>query len=647
MEQPSALIANVLDYRATPEGPEDRSYLAFSDKGAWFGYGFPADTSGTLGFSGPYLLAKGQGEWISPVLTQLELVDLETDERIDFSAGIQHQRSYASHLEQMWTTDSLGVVLELIFTSPETAFTRASITNHSSQKRTLRPRWSGRLFNAGIRLEPAASQRLYLHADQESWRGEVLLFDSSDNISFTDSSYALGERFLRLAPNETKEMGASHTFSFLASSERNSVSYSSWLPGFVEEQLRHCSSAKAKELETLTARLDTVWRAPEYQHLLAKSLLTLQNNTRVPAGELKHAGLFPSYHYKWFLGFWAWDSWKHAVALSHYDPELAKDQIRAMYDYMDADGFIADCVFRDTTLEQHNLRNTKPPLSGWAVWEVYEQEGDVAFVQEMYPQLIRQHAWWYRFRDADQDGLCEYGSTDGTLIAAKWESGMDNAVRFDHSTLIQSGEGAYSLNQESVDLNAYLYAEKVYLAQLAEVLGNSEDQSAFDSEAKALKTAIQAQFFDAETGWFYDTSIDGKTFIEVRGCEGWTPLWADVATAEQAEAVMQTMLDPEHFNTHVPFPTLSASHPDFAPDGGYWRGPNWLDQVYFGIRGLHNYGYHREAYSATHKLFHNAEGLLQKGPSIRENYHPLTGTGLESHNFSWSAAHCLLLLLKE
>jgi hypothetical protein len=40
-------------------------------------------------------------------------------------------------------------------------------------------------------------------------------------------------------------------------------------------------------------------------------------------------------------------------------------------------------------------------------------------------------------------------------------------------------------------------------------------------------------------------------------------------------------------------------------------------------------------------------GVLEKGTSIRENYQPITGEGLESKNFSWSAGHYLLLLLKE
>ena len=71
----------------------------------------------------------------------------------------------------------------------------------------------------------------------------------------------------------------------------------------------------------------------EEKLILTKSICTLINNWRSAAGALKHDGLFPSYHYKWFQGFWSWDSWKHAVALVKIDVELAKNQVRAMYDY--------------------------------------------------------------------------------------------------------------------------------------------------------------------------------------------------------------------------------------------------------------------------------------------------------------------------
>ena len=43
---------------------------------------------------------------------------------------------------------------------------------------------------------------------------------------------------------------------------------------------------------------------------------------------------------------------------------------------------------------------------------------------------------------------------------------------------------------------------------------------------------------------------------------------------------------------------------------GYWRGPVWLDQFYFGIEGLRRYGLEKEAEMLTTDLWANADGLL-------------------------------------
>ena len=99
-----------------------------------------------------------------------------------------------------------------------------------------------------------------------------------------------------------------------------------------------------------------------------------------------------------------------------------------MFDYQDEHGMVADCIYANK--RENNWRDTKPPLSAWSVWNVYKNTGDIAFVREMFDKLVKYHHWWYANRDNNKNGLCEYGSTDGTQLAARWESGMDNAVRF-------------------------------------------------------------------------------------------------------------------------------------------------------------------------------------------------------------------------
>ena len=53
----------------------------------------------------------------------------------------------------------------------------------------------------------------------------------------------------------------------------------------------------------------------------------------------------------------------------------------------------------------------------------------------------------------------------------------------------------YSINQESVDLNAYLYAEKGYLASIAEELGKKRTIRTI-KKRKETKKYIQENMFD-------------------------------------------------------------------------------------------------------------------------------------------------------
>ncbi|MCW7551240.1 hypothetical protein NX722_01005 [Endozoicomonas gorgoniicola] len=74
----------------------------------------------------------------------------------------------------------------------------------------------------------------------------------------------------------------------------------------------------------------------------------------------------------------------------------------------------------------------------------------------------------------------------------------------------------------------------------------------------------------------------------------------------------------------------------------YWRGRVWVDQVYFGLQGLANYGFHDDVQTQMNKILENAEGLLEDG-AIRENYNPETGAVQGATNFGWSAAHFYMM----
>ena len=633
---------NILDYRITPKDSVDKSGLMFSDQGAWFAYSLPDSTGMIEDFSGPFLMTQQNGIWSSSSLAPIRLT-IGDHPVYPKNESIIYQSAYASHSERLLDLNGIDLKESLVYLDANTVLIKYELTNNEDFNNQVTYYWENQSLKTNNLKLLSKENHLIINSNNTKAIGHIL-FPKTTIVKNTDSTYISEFQRLYLGPNETKSLIVSQTFIFPEYSWEKqkaliqSIDFDSVLNARKQE--------KNNQLKALIDNRKPQFQENKYAEVLAKAHLTLQNNWRIPAGEIEHEGLFPSYHYKWFNGFWSWDSWKHAVGLSYYDLRLAKEQVKLMFKFQNDDGFVADCVYRDTTIEAHNYRDTKPPLSAWAVAKIYEKDKDLEFVKYMYPKLKKYHYWWYNKRDHDQDGLCEYGSTDGSLIAAKWESGMDNAIRFDDSKILKNEEGAYSLDQESVDLNAYLYVEKLFLSQLAEAL-NLNDASQYKSEAEGLKVKIQTQFYDGNDGWFYDTNLDGTQFIKGEGSEGWTALWASAATQKQAEAVKNKMMNPNKFFTKVPFQTMSADHEKFDPLKGYWRGPNWLDQAYFGVKGLRNYGFNKEADKAIIQILEGAEGLLGKGKSIRENYHPLTGEGLHAQNFSWSAAHVILLLMNE
>lgn len=631
---------DILDYHIIPKDAKDRSGLMFSDQGAWFAYGLPKGATNGIGFSGPFLMTQQNGVWLSASFLNTRI---EVEDRSEPLRSIS-SHSYASHLEAQYESDRVSVVETLLFKNGHTALIQTQIKNTGNETLTMKVLWENTsILSEGITLN-ADRDVVSINSSKSEATG-YLTFPKNTQVELNDSLSYRAKQVVTLKPNEIVNLVVTQTFIFPEYSWKDEKQNLKDV-GF-DEIFTTRKNEKNAQLQALIENRKPEFSDDKYAGVLAKAHLTLQNNWRIPAGELTNEGLFPSYHYIGFHGFWAWDSWKHAVGLSYYNLDLAKNQMRAMFDFQSDDGFIVDCIFRDTTIEAHNYRDTKPPLSAWAVAKIYEKDKDADFVKELYPKIKKYHEWWYAKRDHDQDGLCEYGSTDGTVIAAKWESGMDNAIRFDDSKILKNGEGAYSLDQESVDLNAYLYAEKLYLSELAEIINKLEDAKIYKAEAKVLKEKIDKQFYDPEDGWFYDTTLEGDRFIKGEGSEGWTALWAYAATQEQADAVKLKLMDPEKFYTKVPFQTMSADHEKFNPLKGYWRGPNWLDQAYFGVQGLRNYGFNTEADQATIQIIKGASGVLGKGKPIRENYHPITGEGLNAHNFSWSAAHLIMLLQKD
>ena len=618
---------NVLNLECRPDSAKDRKVVVFSDLGAWHGYAFPLIEDTTLfGFTGPYLNTSNL--WMAKYMATFSFFTRERELKRSAKKTVY----YPGKLSMSYLAEGSEIQQELIFVDSSTSLIRLSFKENAFEELMM----GGELFRDDdeIRIE-----------------GESLLFYTKEKNLFFSFTFK-GLTHFRLIKNR-------NSYNLRAKLERGVDEVGVLQQVHSEENQLFSKEEHVNKLnraETFFSENSDRWSAyissvlknkndfqqnQVNQRAAIKCLMTLNTNWKTAHKSIKHQGLFPSVGVWYFNGFWAWDSWKHAVALVQYNEDLAKDQVRTMFDYQDKYGMIADCIYADST--ENNWRNTKPPLSAWAVWEIYKKGQDLAFVEEMFEKLKKYHDWWYSYRDHNKNHLCEFGSTDGTRIAAAWESGMDNAVRFDEAQMVKIDETAWSLDQESVDLNAYLYAEKQFLKKMAVLLKRESEAIRFEEEAETLKKLINDFLFDKEREVYCDRRTTDGSFVNAYGTEIWIPLWAGLADDAQARAIKEKMMNRDLFNTFVPFPTLAQNHQKFDPYNGYWRGPVWIDQAYFGIEALKNYGFNEDAMRLTEKVFSNLSGFLNSDQPIWENYHPHTGEGLNAQHFSWSAAHLMLL----
>lgn len=598
---------NILDIAYTPDTLH-RCTGWFTDAGSWMGFTLPEKDKWINGFCGPFSLDMFRRQWMAQAAVTVNLGKDETFTP-DSTCYFPGELYMSAHCAQG------SVIQRLNFIDASTALLR--IETNKAEELAL----TGSQWGKDITVDVEQNSVVARHSGGES---VVITFTPDVTLAKTDNNYTATIH----SPKESTNVAIS-----FFTSEKERIAGTQNLAALLnnpDEALRTNSDRWEGYLNKIL-RTDM---KPEYDRIAVKAVTTLISNWRTHRGGLLHEGIIPSHAVGYFVGFWAWDTWRFSAGTAKFDPELAKNNIRAMFDYQQPDGMIIDCIYTDPS--ENNARDSKPPLVCWAVDEIFTHTGDTTFVAEMYPQLLSYYKWWYKKRDHNQNGMCEYGSTDGTLEAAAWESGMDNAIRFDNAVMLknESADDAWSMDQESVDLNAYLAMECKLLKKFAGLL-----KTTFDGPDYSDKVADY--FFDKNINFFGDRRLKDGSFIEEPGCEAYTPLWTQIATQAQVDSMLPMLQDTAKFSTYIPFPTIAADNPKYNPRG-YWRGPIWLDQTYFAIRGLRNYGYNKLADEYTLQVFDRLNGLKEGAP-IHENYGTHTGERLKAPHFSWSSSHLLMM----
>ncbi|WP_346914545.1 hypothetical protein [Clostridium sp.] len=474
-------FSNVLNISANPTELLYGSYFTnrynnFSDLGAWHGYYLPEKGVNNLygGFIGPIIIAEEYPVNLSDTISKIKITNISNKQAYDLSKGEVAFNYYPGKLLQEYKLEDFNLVLELIFATNRSALIRTKIQNNTNHKLKINLEWSGSIFN---KLKETEEGRVYeLGQTLKTMRNGVLVNFSNLRLPCSYFSTENTKFLVNYKGNvETSVEGNTYITKLkdvvIIGVNGSYETYSTETYIFTEEELK----VEQKKLQDLVLNpekcftennmrwqgyLDKTFTNAKkqvnqgYKKAVVKAIETLITNWRSPAGSLLHDGVVPSMSYKWFIGMWAWDSWKQAVAIARFNGEVAKNNIRALFDYQitiedvvrpqDA-GTVIDAIFynkdsaRGGEGENWNERNSKPPLAGWAVWNVYKATGDKAFLEEMYLKVVAYHGWWYANRDHDKNGIAEYGgmvheannSKEEIILAAAWESGMDNAPRFD------------------------------------------------------------------------------------------------------------------------------------------------------------------------------------------------------------------------
>lgn len=213
-----------------------------------------------------------------------------------------------------------------------------------------------------------------------------------------------------------------------------------------------------------------------------------------------------------------------------------------------------------------------------------------------------------------QSGLA-YEGKDGmayTNLRAGAESGWDFSSRWFADTIHLTTIETTSILP--VDLNCLLYAYENILSKASKSQQLQSQANMYQQKAAKRKTAILKYFWNDELYYFFDYQFKKQTTANKWSLAGVLPLFAGIATKEQAAYVKDNI------------------EQKFLKDGGLvttvyhtkqqWDAPNgWAPLQFLAVKGLVNYGYDTLAKS-----------IAERWMTVNENVYKNTGKMLEKYN---------------
>src|ERR1700693_3010135 len=218
------------------------------------------------------------------------------------------------------------------------------------------------------------------------------------------------------------------------------------------------------------------------------------------------------------------------------------------------------------------------------------------------------------------------------------ESGFDVSFRF----------GPFSADTHHyapICLNSLLYKTEKDLEQMSQLLGKKADSDKWRKCAEDRKQRINQYLWDGQRGLFFDYNFENQSRSSYEFITTFYPLWAGLATPEQAKAVVQNLSAFEQ-----PGGLAMSRH----ESEGQWDYPyGWAPTQLLAIKGLRRYGYDADADRISYKFVSMIAQNFRRDGTIREKYNVVTrssethvGAGYKANvvGFGWTNAAFLEFL---
>jgi hypothetical protein len=368
-----------------------------------------------------------------------------------------------------------------------------------------------------------------------------------------------------------------------------------------------------------------------------------------------------TYPFQWF-----WDSCFHAIVLSHFDRERARQEIRSLLANAQPDGFVGHVTFWqrerfEALLATYSIAYRtpylsdciQPPVLAEAVAAAADGPGGEAFLAEVLPRVRRYYEWLDANRDPDRDGLIATLQPD--------ESGLDHTPKYDaylgisrpdHAEFTAAWErvagpyaavgrdqaAMFALDRfivEDVLVNT-IYAENArVLAGLLRQRGEAAAAATWEQRAGATAAALVDKCYDPAAGLFFDLAGAREAPLRVNTVSALMPILLPDLPREPVEALVAHLRDPAEYAAAYPVPSVAMNDPAYlvprADSTLVYRGPTWMNTNWYLSRGLRRHGYLELA-----RRIEEASATLVEREGFREYYDPHTGEGFGARDFSWS-----------